>query len=186
VLSGLQRVAPETQPEQLALRLEPGTGPDDVALGVPVTPSTQQSRPPDVVNVARARSVPTIIAVVVGLLALVVLVHALLTSVRARRHDVAILRALGADSRWIARVVHIQASVLGLIALVIGVPVGIVAGRTTYRVFADRLGLVATPSMPIVVVAALAIAVLVLVNVSAALPARWATRVSASVLLHDC
>jgi len=53
-------------------------------------------------------------------------------------------------------------------------------------VFADRLGLVATPSMPIVVVAALAIAVLVLVNVSAALPARWATRVSASVLLHDC
>jgi len=186
VLSGLQRVAPETQPEQLALRLEPGTGPDDVALGVPVTPSTQQSRPPDVVNVARARSVPTIIAVVVGLLALVVLVHALLTSVRARRHDVAILRALGADSRWIARVVHIQASVLGLIALVIGVPVGIVAGRTTSRVFADRLGLVATPSMPIVVVAALAIAVLVLVNVSAALPARWATRVSASVLLHDC
>jgi hypothetical protein len=185
VLSGLQRVSPETQPEQLALRLEPGTAPDEVALGVPVGPSSGQSRPPDVVNVARARSVPTIIAVVVGLLALVVLVHALLTSVRARRLDVAVLRALGADRRWIARVVHIQASVLGLIALAIGVPVGIVTGRAVYRVFADRLGLVATPSMPIVVVGSLAIAVLVLVNLSAALPARHAARVAPSIVLRD-
>jgi ABC-type lipoprotein release transport system permease subunit len=185
VTAGLQRVSPDAQPEQLALRLEAGVAPDDVAVGAPVTPSTGQTRPPDVVNVARARSVPTIIAVVVALLALVVLVHALLTSVRARRLDVAVLRALGADRRWIARVVHIQASVLGLIALVIGVPVGIVAGRATYRVFADRLGLVATPAMPIVVVGSLAIAVLVVVNLAAALPARRAARVPASVLSHD-
>jgi putative ABC transport system permease protein len=137
------------------------------------------------VNVARARSVPTVIAVVVGVLALVVLVHALLTSVRARRLDVAVLRALGADRRWITRVVHVQASVLGLVALAIGVPVGIVAGRAVYRAFAERLGLVATPSMPIVVVGSLAIAVLVLVNLSAALPARRAARVAPSILLHD-
>jgi ABC-type lipoprotein release transport system permease subunit len=185
VLSGLQRVSPETQPEQLALRLQPGTAPDDLALGAPVGLSSGQSRPPDVVNVARARSVPTVIAVVVGVLALVVLVHALLTSVRARRLDVAVLRALGADRRWITRVVHVQASVLGLVALAIGVPVGIVAGRAVYRAFAERLGLVATPSMPIVVVGSLAIAVLVLVNLSAALPARRAARVAPSILLHD-
>jgi putative ABC transport system permease protein len=185
VPAGVQRVSPGTEPEQLALRLEPGITPDKVALGADVRPSSGQSRPPDVVNVARARSVPTIISVVVGLLALVVFVHALLTSVRARRLDVAVLRALGADRRWITRVVHIQASVLGLIALVIGVPVGIVAGRATYRGFASRLGLVTTPSMPIVVIGSLVVAVLVLVNLSAALPARRAAQVSPSMLLHD-
>ena len=52
-------------------------------LGTEVTPSSGQSRPPDVVNVARARSVPTIIVVVVSLLTFVVLVHALASSVRA-------------------------------------------------------------------------------------------------------
>ena len=185
IQSGLQRVSPGSQPEQLALRLGSGIAPDAVALGTDVTPSSGQSRPPDVVNVSRARSVPTIIAVVVGLLAFVVLLHALLSSVRARLLDVAVLRALGADRPWITRVVHIQASVLGLIALVIGVPVGIVAGRTAYRAFADRLGLVGTPSVPIAVVGSLAIAVLVLANVSAAVPARRAARVKPSMLLHD-
>ena len=67
----------------------------------------------------------------------------------------------------------------------IGVPVGIVAGRATYRAFAGRLGLVTTPSMPIVVIGSLAVAVLVLVNLSAALPARRAAHVPPSVLLHD-
>jgi predicted lysophospholipase L1 biosynthesis ABC-type transport system permease subunit len=185
VLSGLQRVAPDAPLQQLALRLEPGVAPDELALGADVEPSSGQSRPPDVLNVARARSVPTIVAVVVALLALVVLVHALLTSVGARRLDIAVLGALGADRPWIARVVHIQASVLGLIALVIGVPVGIVAGRAAYRTFADRLGLVATPAMPIALVGALAIAVLVVANLSATVPARRAARVPTSTLLHD-
>ena len=185
VASGLQRVVPDAPLQQLALRLQPGAAPDDVLPGVDVTPSSRQTRPPDVVNVARSRSVPTIVAVVVAVLAVVVLLHALLTSVRARRLDIAVLRALGADRPWITRVVHIQASVLGLLSLAIGVPVGIVAGRAAYRAFADRLGLVATPSMPIVLVSGLAVAVVVLANLSAAVPARRAGRVPPSVLLHD-
>jgi hypothetical protein len=103
--SGLQRVSPDTPLQQLALRLEPGVEPGAVAIGTDVTPSTGQSRPPDVVNVARARSVPAIIAVMVAALALVVLIHALVTSVGARRLDIAVLRALGADRPWITRVV---------------------------------------------------------------------------------
>jgi hypothetical protein len=183
--AGVQRVSPETQPQQLALELEPGVAPDTLSLGTDVTPSTGQSRPADVINVARSRSVPTIVAVVVGLLAIVVLIQSLVGSVRARRRDIAVLRALGADRQWIARVVHIQASVVGFVALAIGIPIGVLAGRAVYRSFAEQLGLVATPSTPVVVIAALAIVVLVMANLAAAVPARRARRVPPSILLRE-
>jgi hypothetical protein len=183
--TGLKRVSPETEPQQLALQLEPGTAPGTVSLGTDVTPSSGQSRPPDVVNVARARSVPAIVAAVVGLLATVVLIQSLVGSVRARRRDVAVLRALGADRSWITRVVHIQASMVGLIALAAGLPIGILAGRVAYRSFAGRLGLVATPSMPAVVTGSLAVAVLAVANLVAAVPARRARDVPPSMLLRD-
>jgi ABC-type lipoprotein release transport system permease subunit len=150
-----------------------------------VTPSSGQSRPADVVNVAWSRSVPAIVAVVVGLLATTVLIQSLVGSVRARRRDIAVLRALGADRPWITRVVHIQASVVGLIALAIGVPLGILAGRAAYRSFAGRLGLVDTPSMPVLVIGLLAVAVLVVANVTATMPARRARRVPPSMLLRE-
>jgi hypothetical protein len=185
LMAGLQRVSPETEPQQLALQLAPGTAPDTLSLGADVTPSSGQSRPPDVVNVARARSVPGIVAAVVAFLATVVLIQSLVGSVRARRRDVAVLRALGADRLWITRVVHIQASVVGLIALATGIPIGILAGRVAYRSFAGRLGLVATPSMPVVVTGSVAVAVLVLANLAAAVPARRARHVPPSMLLRD-
>ena len=186
ISSGLQRMSPGAQPEQLALRLEPGIAPDAVALGQgrdavdrADTAARGRERVPCPLGAhdhrgrgrpARVRGPPP---------------RPPLIGPSACRLDIAVLRALGADRPWITRVVHIQASVLGLIALVIGVPVGIVAGRAAYRAFADRLGLVATPSMPIAVVGSLAIAVLVLANLSAAVPARRAARVPPSVLLHD-
>jgi hypothetical protein len=182
--SGLERVSAGTEPQQLALRLAPGTDPGALSLGVDVTPSSGQSRPADVVTAARARSLPTVIAVVIGLLATVVLVQALVGSVRSRRRDIAVLRALGADGPWVGRVVHIQATALGLTALVIGVPLGVVAGRATFRAFAGRLGLVSTPLVPVVIIASIAIAVLVIANLAASLPARRARHVPVSTLLR--
>ena len=171
ISSGLQRMSPGAQPEQLALRLEPGIAPDAVALGRDVTPSTGQTRPPEVVNVSRARSVPTIIAVVVGLLAFVVLLHALLSSVRAapaRHHGPASAGRRPAVDHPSRPHPSERAGVDRAGDRGTG---GIVAGRAAYHAFADRLGLVATPSMPrITVVGSLAIAVLVLANLSAAVP----------------
>jgi ABC-type lipoprotein release transport system permease subunit len=183
--SGLTRISSDTDPQQLALRLETGTRPGTVTIGADITPSSGQSRPADVINAARARSVPTIIAVVVGLLATVVLVQALIGSVRSRRRDVAVLRALGADGPWVTRVVHIQATVLGLIALAIGLPIGIVAGRAVFRAFAGHLGLVPTPLVPVLVVASVAVALLVIANISASLPAHRARHIPLSTLLRD-
>jgi hypothetical protein len=84
----------------------------------------------------------------------------------------------------VGRVVHIQATALGLTALAIGVPLGVVAGRVTFRAFADRLGLVSTPVVPVVIIGSIAVAVLVIANVAASLPARRARHVPVSTLLR--
>jgi putative ABC transport system permease protein len=126
-----------------------------------------------------------IIAVVVGVLATVVLVQALISSVRSRRRDVAILRALGADRGWVTRVVHIQATALGFAALAIGIPLGIVAERAIFRAFAGNLGLVATPAMPVVIIASVAATLLVMANVAASVPAHRARHIPLSTLLRN-
>ena len=59
-----------------------------------------------------------------GELALLTVSHGMLTSMRNRRRDLAILRSLGADRGWITRAVHWQATLLTALPVVIGVPAG--------------------------------------------------------------
>jgi predicted lysophospholipase L1 biosynthesis ABC-type transport system permease subunit len=101
-----------------------------------------------------------------------------------RRHDLIVLRSLGANRAWVGRVVHAQASALALIALVIGAPFGIVAGRTAFKAFADRLGLVPDPAGSVVLVAVLVLVVLLVANLAAALPASRARHTSVASLLR--
>ena len=124
------------------------------------------------------------LAVLVGALAILTLGHALLTSTRQRRRDLAVLRSLGADRPWIGRTVHAQASALALAAAVIGVPAGIVAGRALYRSFVDRLGLVPDVTTPTLLVVLVVLAVLVVANVAAAIPAHRARRAPVTSLLR--
>jgi ABC-type antimicrobial peptide transport system permease subunit len=142
------------------------------------------SRPADVVNLARARSIPVALAAVVGLLGVLTLAHALITSVRRRRQDFAVLRALGADRGWIGRTVHAQASTIAVVALIGGIPLGIVAGRIVFRVLVDELGLVSEPSVPILLVVLTSVVVVVLANLAAVVPGRRAGRLPIARLLR--
>ena len=67
--------------------------------------------------------------------------HLLLTSVRRRRRDFAVLRALG-FTRWQVRgAVGWQAGALTVAALCLGIPAGILCGRVAWRIFALQLGI---------------------------------------------
>ena len=50
-------------------------------------------RPTDLVNFGRVQDLPLLLGVALSLLALLTIVHLLLTSVRRRRRDFAVLRA---------------------------------------------------------------------------------------------
>jgi ABC-type lipoprotein release transport system permease subunit len=75
------------------------------------------------------RAVPLVVAILVGLQALLAVAHALALAVRRRRGDLAVLRALGLRPRQTAAVVRWQSLTLAALAIVVGVPAGIAGGR---------------------------------------------------------
>ncbi len=146
---------------------------------------TSSTPPAAIVNIDRISSIPFVLAALLAALALVTLGHALVSAVRNRRRDVAILRSIGADRRWIARAVHWQATAFTLLPLVIGVPLGLIAGRIVFRSFADSIGTLNDASLPLLLVAGVVAALVVIANVMASLPARRADRVAPALLLRS-
>lgn len=152
-----------------------------VELGGPYTPS----RPIDLENIRRADSMPFVIGLGSALVAIGTIVHGLAASVRRRRRDLAILKTLGFGRRRISQVVLWQATTVGLIGLVIGIPLGIVAGRVAWSLVADQLGVLSEPAVSVLALAVLVPAVLVVANVAAAFPGRMAARTRPAMILRS-
>jgi ABC-type lipoprotein release transport system permease subunit len=171
------RVRPGASPAAVAERLSERTGMD---LSWPL------EKPAVIINVARVRAVPYVIAVILGVLVLVNLAHQLIVSGQRRRRDLAVLRSLGADGRWASGVVHHQASAFTVAVALGGLPVGIVAGRVVYRAFVGRIGALDAVTLPVGVLVATLIGLLVLANVVAAPRGRAVRRgVSARALAQE-
>jgi ABC-type antimicrobial peptide transport system permease subunit len=156
------------------------------AAGCPldVCTVTEDQRPGDIRNYAGIRDTPLALGAVLVMLAVGTLAHVLLTSVRYRRRDLAILKALGFTRSHIQGVVAWQASVLAAAALLIGIPLGIVAGRWAWAVFANTAGVSTQPSVPLALVLVAIPATLLLANVIAAWPGRTAARLRPATVLR--
>ena len=183
---GLQRVEPSAEDNMAAIRLAPGSRPADVrqVADLASLPADELELPADVRNIERTRVVPMLLAVVLAALAAITLAHHLVTSVRSRTHDVAVLRTLGADRRWLGATVHWQAGTLIVAALGVGVPAGLLAGRLAFRTFGDRIGAAAEPVTPTLLVSAIILAAIAAANVAAVIPARRMRRLPTATLLR--
>jgi len=192
-LDGLKAVAPGSPPvgfNLVLVRLAPGTDrtvvqrqlDDEPRLRTPFEIFTGKiqvlanQRPSDVVAFHRVRSTPLVLAGLLVALTVMILGHTLTTAVQRRRRDLAVLQALG-FLRWqIAATVAWQASVLAVLSVLAGLPLGLAAGRWAWRAFAYQLGVEAGPRLPMAAVAiALPLALLV-TNLVAVLPAGTAAR----------
>jgi ABC-type lipoprotein release transport system permease subunit len=114
----------------------------------------------------------------------VALALTLVASVHRRRRDLALLRTLGFTGRQLMAVVAWQASVAGAVGAVFGIPIGVVAGRWLWTLFARDIYAVPEPTVPVLSVLIVALAALVLVNVVAALPGRSAARITTAQVLR--
>ncbi|MEN3357591.1 MAG: putative transport system permease protein [Mycobacteriales bacterium] len=132
--------------------------------------------PPGAAEIRRVQALPLALGAFLALLAIGAVGHALATAVRRRRHDLAVLRALGMTRRQTRGVVVTQASVLAVTGLAFGVPLGLALGRTVWRVVADYTPLFYVPPVAPWALLLVGPVVLLVANLLAAWPGRRAAR----------
>ncbi len=111
--------------------------------------------------------------------------YVLVSSVRRRGRDLAVLKSLGFRRRQIGATVATQATVLGTIGLLLGVPLGVIVGRAVWNAVATGTGFASIVTVPAVGLLGLVLATLVIVNLIAVVPARRAARLRPAVVLRS-
>ncbi len=140
-------------------------------------------QPPGTIsNYRRIRSTPVLLSAALAVMAIGALGHVLVSSVRRRRRDLAMYKTLGFVRAQVSAVTAWQATTMALVALLIGVPVGIVLGRLAWMVFANQLGVDPAATTPVLAVLLAIPVTIVLANLIAAGPAIMAARTPPAVL----
>jgi ABC-type lipoprotein release transport system permease subunit len=141
-------------------------------------------RPAEVANAGTLRATPAYLAFALAGAAVAALGLTLIASVRRRRRDLALLKALGFTQRQLAAAVAWQATVAAVIGLVVGVPVGALTGRWLWTLFARSINVVPEPTVPIIPLVLVVVGALLFANLVALLPGRSAARTSAALVLR--
>jgi predicted lysophospholipase L1 biosynthesis ABC-type transport system permease subunit len=141
--------------------------------------------PTDLVNFGRIQDLPLILGSVLAVTALLTVAHLLATSIRRRRRDLAILKTLGFARGDVGRTVAWQATTLAIAALAAAVPLGVAAGRTAWRLFADQLGVIPDVSTPVMLLALVMPATVLLANLISIGPAVAAMRTQPAAVLRE-
>ncbi|CAN5444556.1 hypothetical protein BH18ACT1_BH18ACT1_13560 [soil metagenome] len=188
---GLDTVRQSDGFERAILSFDPDTDPTDarerLAEEYPKNFSVYAlpEPPGDVDNLAQVNALPWVLCGFLGVLALAAVAHALAVSVRRRRGELAVLRAVGFRRRQTRAVVGWQATSLALVGAAVGLPLGIAVGRLAWSLVARRLGVLDDPALPVPALAVLPLATLVLANLTAALPARRASALKPALGLRS-
>jgi ABC-type antimicrobial peptide transport system permease subunit len=139
--------------------------------------------PPEVRDLSGVTALPLALAFVLMLLACGTIAHTLLTSVRQRSRELAILKTLGFVTRQVRATVAWQASAIAGAGLIVGVPLGLIAGRYAWLLFAGQAAIVPVPVISPLTLLAFPV-VLALANLIAAIPARTAARTQPALVLR--
>ena len=142
-------------------------------------------RPAEIVNYRSMGSTPAILGAALAAGAVAALGLTLVASVRRRRRELALLKTLGFTHRQLAGAVAWQSTVAVLIGTVLGIPLGIIAGRSLWILFAHEIDVVPTPTVPALTVVLIGVGALILANVVAAVPGRIAARTPTALLLRS-
>ena len=149
--AGLKKLLPEAQQNIFLVRFQDGV---DVGANVrhlrraldPV-PTRDTGRPRELQELGDVTDLPTVLGALLAFLAAATLAHTLLSSVRRRRHELAVLEALGFVRRQVWFTLMWETTTLVSLALLIGLPLGALIGRFAWSVFAVDLGAVPEPQV---------------------------------------
>jgi len=164
--SGLAAFMPDVVADTLFVRYSAGadrarvTEAVEAATGRPGSLNLP-SRPSTLVDFGRVQSLPLVLAGLLALLTFATLTHVLISSVRRRRRELAVLKTIGLVSGQLRAVVIWQALTMSVLSLAIGLPLGVAAGRWIWLVLARHTGFVpevVTEFVPLAAVCGAAVA----------------------------
>ena len=145
---------------------------------------TPPSAPPEVQQIKDLEVLPLALSAFLALLAIGAIGHALSIAVHRRRDELAVLRALGMTRLQMRMVVATQASVLAVIGLVFGVPLGVALGRSLWHVVAGFTPLAYHPPLAVWALLLIGPVALLAANTLAAWPEQQAARVRTGQVLR--
>jgi ABC-type lipoprotein release transport system permease subunit len=151
------------------------------AEGLDVELST---RPSSVDALFGIREVTAIVSLIVGSLGLAVVTYALLLSVRRRRGELAVLRALGFRPAQTGAVLSAQAATLVVVGIVLGLPLGVIAGRLLWKAIAEPSNVIVRSDVGLIVIVA-AVAMAVLIGAVSLWPSWRARRIDVASALRS-
>jgi hypothetical protein len=139
---------------------------------------------PDVQVIKDLELLPLTLGAFLALLAIGTVGHALSIAVNRRRHELAVLRALGMTRTQTRMVIATQASVLAVIGLAFGVPLGVALGRAIWRVVTGFTPLAYHPPLAMWALLLIGPIALLAANTLAAWPQHRAARLRAAQVLR--
>ncbi len=146
---------------------------------VPATP------PSRIANLSQIGSVPRLLALALAVLGLGGATHGLLVASTRRRADLAVARALGFTPRQAAASVRWQGVVMTALAVVVGVPLGVIVGRLVWKQVAAGVGAVDLVSVPWPAIVIAPLAALAAMVTVASIVGRRAARLRPAIVLRS-
>jgi predicted lysophospholipase L1 biosynthesis ABC-type transport system permease subunit len=137
-----------------------------------------------VVNAGHLGGQPLALALGLAAAAVLSLALTVLSLVRRRRQELALLKALGMTRGQVRVVIAWQTTLTLLIAVAIGGPLGIAGGRLAWQGFARSLGAVPVVEVPVLALIVGLAALVVAGNLLASVPAAAAARTRAAAGLR--
>jgi hypothetical protein len=143
------------------------------------------SPPPPIIQAVKDVGVlPLALSAFLAVLAIGAVGHALSIAVRRRRHELAVLRALGLTRGQSRLVISTQATLLAIIGLAFGIPLGVALGRILWHAAASTTPLAYNTPWALLALLLIAPVALLAANLLAAWPARRAARLRAGQILR--
>jgi len=178
---GLMSLRPGASPAVVASRINHELAAIKGAANFAVHPPAPLDQVKEIRDVA---ALPIVLSGFLALLAIGAIGHALGLAVRRRRHELAVLRALGITRTQARLVIAVQATVLAVTGVIFGVPLGLIVGRAFWRAVATSTPLAYHPPLAVLALALIAPLTLLVANALAAWPGQRAARTRTAQVLR--
>ncbi|HKY16506.1 MAG TPA: FtsX-like permease family protein [Microthrixaceae bacterium] len=139
-------------------------------------------RPGSIGNLAALRTLPYWLTAVMATLGIASLVNVLATTRRRRRVELATLRCLGLTPPQTAGCIVSQSLTIGAVAVMIGIPAGLIVGGTVWFAVAEQTGVATDVARPVGYVVVVSLVTMAVAGLTATFvarrsgaspPARW-------------